>query len=1815
MRLISLSLFAFFICLGIKAQEETYSYENELARMTSIPNSPEAQAFEKYGNTSVSMYTGTPNIAVPIHTFKGRELDLPISLTYDASGVKVEQIASQAGLGWNLNVGGRISRLANGYPDDYISSNPEYFTHWDGVVQPGINVQQGILDYYENSTSFNSAQEVIDFLTFMKLMNENKLDTQPDYFSLNAMGISDDIVIDVASKQAYALNNPRITVTYTTTTTGSHNSITGWTVTNEDGTKLYFSLAETTDAVNGDIELSGYAGIVKEYNSSWVLTRIESPNKKDTYALNYTSPGYWIQQRANYAQHVSHDINDRISGAQIYQVNSTPASESYYSIKQQFLTSIEYSTDDGISFKNIVSILLKNRNDLDIASAIDEIQLHKLDTLSTIYKKFRFSHTYFGEETSNTPAADLNMRTHLRLKLDELIIESGLDSIYQKYSFDYESPQNVPSRLSLGQDYLGYYNGKNSNPVLYPRVKIGDDIYLGADRNPSFNFAKIGLMKKITYPTGGYTEFEFEPHKTIYNTSDKAKDEEEQQTTIYGQLALTGGTDYEINCGACCQDQFGGPPKVASTTFKIDTAGNYNLTYSFTGGSGIFNDAFLFYNTDIIPNLFGIGTGGCPINQDLTYDEIIDQTSPGCSSNINLIWQKADGYTQTVFLQPGCYQFTLVSKNEGEISQVTLSQDAVQYSGVLGEGEVPRAGIRIKSIKDYTSQNVLGLQKDYKYTDTITSANSSGVIEFQPQLTYYGIREIIANVEDIDPINGYGREGFVGINTINKVASSSGGNRPHIVYPKVYEIQKDYTQSSENPNGYAEYNFYTGRSGIFSYGVPPNANYYVSDYKVGKPKDVHVFSAENDKLTQEHTDYIDYSPYFVNPGLFLENIPGNTHKYPIIYEDSNGKFKYKLVRGSLLGNSITGLFLVPPLVYLNPNTECNYSFPLEIVYDDGPCPDQPTSYCSYYNNLGFNYNCDLSTEYSTFSMRITSAGAKVGATVRVEKKEFYENGEKIQITDFEHDEEVDYLLRKVTTTASDQDTIATKYFYPKDNVNGPSALNAQNRFSEVVKVESYKNNELLFTKENAYFSSGNVILPSIIKTEKGGVGANLEDRAHFEYYNNGNLRETYQENGPHTVYIWGYDDMYPVAVVQNSTYADIEALADFGEAFNLGSEGLSSNQESSLRTNLPLALVTTYTYDPLVGISNTTDPRGYTDYYNYDQFNRLLNIKDKAYKLIQEFNYGYRDENYIDPDGSVISNQSPTASISANPLQGTSPLVVSFYGGGSTDDVGVTNYLWDFGDGNSATSENPVHTFNNPNTYTITLTVTDGEGLTDISTTTVSAYGPLTQPSLLVNNNKTDIVLDEQVGFTAVSAAGGSTNKVFRWYVDNALQTGQNGLNFIYDGFSTQRDYVIKFEVYDLITFESVFDTATIHVYNPISVSTNSTYEGQNVSWAVSGDATPTIFNAQVTGGSNSYSFSWAFQRPDNSYGAGVSGDGASKFFDSTYVNGTTRFTCTVTDTKTGEVVTSTENNITVYSFPSLSPINSNDWAIINQLANFTVSASGGSANYTYQWTVDGPNTTPLDLNDDTDNLYYLVPSNYIGETVISCTVTDDITGKIQTSTKTIDVYDLPELLDSDITTPSPVTVNSNTYFNVATANGGSGSYEYEWDVISEHTPQNTYGFTNRSEANRNVSSFQMTYDYYGTTTIQCRVHDLITGEYSTASKQIIVEGAPPLSSFLLLNTDTDAAPDSGAYRITAGGVSGGSGDSSNYEYTFYVNNIEVQKSSSNIYEYLILNCNQSGANSSATVRCDVRDILTGGTSTKTSTIDLDYNCNGGGNQ
>ena len=78
----------------------------------------------------------------------------------------------------------------------------------------------------------------------------------------------------------------------------------------------------------------------------------------------------------------------------------------------------------------------------------------------------------------------------------------------------------------------------------------------------------------------------------------------------------------------------------------------------------------------------------------------------------------------------------------------------------------------------------------------------------------------------------------------------------------------------------------------------------------------------------------------------------------------------------------------------------------------------------------------------------------------------------------------------------------------------------------------------------------------------------------------------------------------------------------------------------------------------------------------------------------------------------------PTVSFTASPLTGCYPLPVHFTDNSTPNTGTITNWLWDFGDGNSSTQQNPVHTYTASGNYNISLQVTNSNGCSKTLTRT-----------------------------------------------------------------------------------------------------------------------------------------------------------------------------------------------------------------------------------------------------------------------------------------------------------------------------------------------------------------------------------------------------------------------------------------------------------------------------------------------------------------
>src|SRR5687767_2359222 len=180
---ISLTIMSIFYCLFSRSQ--------------SIPapkvESPNAASLGKFGEVPVSLFTGVPDINIPIHTLSYGEINVPISLRYHSGSVRPAQHPGWVGLGWDLQSIGSVSRKQRGILDEY------YVGSWGNATIPNAAF------YYAapNQTVISGSAliEAPDWNTTTKLtyyfvdhINDNppifNLDAQADEFSFNFLGYS-----------------------------------------------------------------------------------------------------------------------------------------------------------------------------------------------------------------------------------------------------------------------------------------------------------------------------------------------------------------------------------------------------------------------------------------------------------------------------------------------------------------------------------------------------------------------------------------------------------------------------------------------------------------------------------------------------------------------------------------------------------------------------------------------------------------------------------------------------------------------------------------------------------------------------------------------------------------------------------------------------------------------------------------------------------------------------------------------------------------------------------------------------------------------------------------------------------------------------------------------------------------------------------------------------------------------------------------------------------------------------------------------------------------------------------------------------------------------------------------------------------------------------------------------------------------------------------------------------------------------------------------------------------------------------------------
>ncbi|RFS20010.1 hypothetical protein DVR12_19995 [Chitinophaga silvatica] len=751
------------------------------------------------------------------------------------------------------------------------------------------------------------------------------------------------------------------------------------------------------------------------------------------------------------------------------------------------------------------------------------------------------------------------------------------------YQFEYDRP--LPDRLSKEIDHWGFFTNRSTVVGLIPYELFPEKLTTfyelpGYNRDTDSVGVLAGSLKKIIYPTGGSTVFQMEPNKAYSNWLDQ-----KFTTTVPG------------------------PDKVnKNTSAYVETGHPYKSDFATISYDGLLNT---MTNFKVSAPTSGSCTSGCKL--------VLEVYTPTGS----LLMSKDFPYSNT----DGIFgTFSITNMVKGDYKFVFYTSGLTGFATYVGvewvETIMPNpvsvvyahkqpfvGGLRVRKIADYTVDNGTPIaEREYEYL-TADGNKSSGSLGITPKYSfsaYYFYRITIGAPPGGDQYADIGVHNYIvrSSNTINDLTYTNGSP---VTYSRVVEKQKN--------NGRVERYFTSFEEGGAI--VTQSAPYIPADYKpweYGLLTKELVYDNNNTLVKKTENDYqLLEDKYFLDPVRF---------------------------------QNFKGISILPVKYY--------FLVDFNVTYDYWKYATRPIYFLSkeFYPPAGrtnliktavFNYD-------------------KLGNYVRKETNSIYDIN--------------NYYLSSTWSLNSLKDTIRTTYKYTPDlvSVGADSAIYKGMLQKNIINIpleqtHFINNRQVGFNKSNYHTPFSGLYLTKNVQVKKGNEA--IETRISYSKYNNrGRNLSMYKDDGPIVSYKWGYNSQYVIAECKNAeadefyyegfeetgvngnsrtgtrsfsgtfTTADKLTPGLRGKTYKISywyytagtwkfSGELSytgqtlSGTIDDVRIYPESAELTTYTFDPLVGVTSVSDVRDMPTYYEYDIAGRLRSVKDKDGKILKLYDYQY----------------------------------------------------------------------------------------------------------------------------------------------------------------------------------------------------------------------------------------------------------------------------------------------------------------------------------------------------------------------------------------------------------------------------------------------------------------------------------------------------------------------------------------------------------------------------------------------------------------
>ena len=547
-----LTLFAFFGACYLHAQ---------------VMPSPDASALIKGINTPVNLYNGVASVSIPLYEAESNGAGkIPVTIQYQTGGIKVQEISSVAGLGWQLQAGGAITRVVRSKPDDQVKYTTQI--KYDQLRDVALNKEKYDFEkdlfffaFPGGGGKFIFSKDIYSEANKYTRCNQSGYENCMDACgtSLDCFGGCEDSYESVKAYTCpgwYAddiVTLPSSDVQIRFYYRGKLNSY--FVITDTQGNKFYFgqsssSREKTILNSKDNFHNTEYKDEnKKEFISTWHLDKVEfaSLPASQNITFNYTGASITEETKSTIVPATSYanlyvdcmvgkssgancddcmEFNKKISNP--YNAFDNPVEWARYefhikyyrnsittqksTIQSKFVSSINFA-------KGKIRFAYASRSDLTNGLRLASVSLH--DHTNKLVSRTELDHNYFSSNDSYYKGVKRGYvgDKGLRLKLEGIRKDGLVVS-----SFDYINDTHfhgggidkfeLPPRDSYYTDHWGYYNGGPHQGQMYTwhkNVTVEGEA-IGGIKKYHTQYAKANILTKIHYATGGHKEFFYGKH-------------------------------------------------------------------------------------------------------------------------------------------------------------------------------------------------------------------------------------------------------------------------------------------------------------------------------------------------------------------------------------------------------------------------------------------------------------------------------------------------------------------------------------------------------------------------------------------------------------------------------------------------------------------------------------------------------------------------------------------------------------------------------------------------------------------------------------------------------------------------------------------------------------------------------------------------------------------------------------------------------------------------------------------------------------------------------------------------------------------------------------------------------------------------------------------------------------------------------------------------------------------------------------------------------------------------------------------------------